>query len=140
MEICRSKGDKDEDWAEQIRYLVDECYSDAQRIVLVMDNLNTHAISSLYEAFSPSEVFRISQKLEIQHTPKHGSWLNIAECELSALEKQCLCGSRIPDIDTLNDRLKPWATSRNIKQKGVNWQFSTDDARTRLKHLYPVIV
>lgn len=128
-----------EDWAKQIKWLVDEKYSKAKKIVLVMDNLNTHNISSLYKAFPPEEAFRISQKLEIHFTPKHGSWLDIAEIELSALTVQCLLGVRIPTIDELNEKLKAWYLARNEKQKGVSWQFTSENARIKLKHLYPTI-
>ena len=127
------------DWAGQIRELVDIDYPDADRIVIVMDNLNTHRISSLYEAFPPQDAFRIAQKLEIHYTPKHGSWLNIAECELSALGRQCLGKRRIPDLGTLNDELDSWYSDRNGMQKAVDWQFSVDDARTKLKRLYPIV-
>lgn len=127
------------DWAAQIKWLVDEQYRDAEKVVLVMDNLNTHAISSLYKAFTPEEAFRISQRLEVHYTPKHGSWLDIAEIELSALTLQCLQGVRIPSIDALNDMLTAWHTNRNASQKGVSWHFSTADARFKLKHLYPEI-
>lgn len=128
-----------EDWAHQIKWLVDEQYPKAEKIVLVMDNLNTHSISSLYKAYSPEEAFRISQKLEIHYTPKHGSWLDIAEIELSSLTIQALLGERIPSIDSLNERLSAWSSNRNSSQKGVDWHFSTDDARIKLKHLYPII-
>ena len=127
------------DWANQIKWLVDEAYPDAEKIVLVMDNLNTHARSSLYKAFEPAEAFRLSQKLEIHFTPKHGSWLDIAEIELSALTAQCLLDVRIPTIEDLNKRLAAWHTRRNASQKGVDWQFSADKARTKLKHLYPIV-
>ncbi len=127
------------DWAHQIKWLVDEQYADAEKIVLVMDNLNTHAASSLYKAFVPEEAFRIAQKLEIHYTPKHGSWLDIAEIELSALTIQSLLGERIPSIDTLNSILSSWSLKRNSMQKGVEWHFSASDARTKLKHLYPEI-
>ena len=127
------------DWAQQIRWLVDEQYPSVEKIVLVMDNLNTHAISSLYKAFPPEEAFRISQKLEIHYTPKHGSWLDIAEIELSSLTIQALLGKRIPNIDALNRLLSAWHLNRNSSQKGVSWQFSTLDARVKLKHLYPDI-
>ena len=102
-----------------------------------MDNLNTHNISSFYKVFTPEEAFRLSQKLEIHYTPKHGSWLDIAEIELSALTVQCLLGVRIPSIDALNEKLKAWHLARNSKQKGVSWQFTSEDARIKLKHLYP---
>ena len=130
---------RSEDWAGQIKWLVDEQYSKAEKIVLVMDNLNTHQTSSLYKVFPPEEAFRLSQRLEIHHTPKHGSWLNIAELELSALTIQCLAHRRIPSIDDLNKELLPWYTKRNALQKGVNWQFTTSDARIKLKQLYPVV-
>lgn len=127
------------DWAEQMKWLIDEQYPDAEKIVLVMDNLNTHTIASFYKAFLPQEAFRLSQKLEVHFTPKHGSWLDIAEIELSALSIQALLGVRIPSTDTLNNILSAWHTNRNASQKGVSWQFTTDTARTKLKHLYPEI-
>ena len=105
-----------------------------------MDNLNTHAISSLYEIFRPEEAFRLVRKLEIHFTPKHGSWLNIAELELSALSNQCLGTRRIPSIDLLNSELLAWHSHRNSKQKGVDWHFTADDARIKLKRLYPKII
>jgi len=105
-----------------------------------MDNLNTHNTSSLYEAFPAEEAFRLAQRLEIHYTPKHGSWLNMAECELSALAAQCLGDRRIPNIEELNSELHAWYTQRNKSQKGVDWQFTTDDARIKLKRLYPVIL
>ena len=128
------------DWAKQVKRMLDEDYPDAEKVVLVMDNLNTHDKSSLYETFLPEEAFRLAQRLEIHHTPKHGSWLNIAECELSALATQCLGDRRIPDIESLNVELKAWHTQRNQTQKGVDWQFTADDARTKLKRLYPTIL
>lgn len=127
------------DWAEQIKWLVDEAYPNVRKITLVMDNLNTHAVSSLYKAFTPKEAFRISQKLDIHYTPKHGSWLDIAEIELSALTTQSLLGVRIPSVEALNNILSMWHTKRNLAQKGVSWQFTTDDARIKLEHLYPKI-
>lgn len=128
-----------EDWAQQIKWLIDEKYPDVEKIVLVMDNLNTHTTASFYKAFSPEEAFRLSQKLEIHYTPKHGSWLDIAEIKLSALTIQCLLGVRIPTIDALNKSISSWHISRNAKQKGISWHFSTDTARTKLKHLYPIV-
>lgn len=127
------------DWAEQMKWLIDEAYPDAEKIVLVMDNLNTHAISSFYKAFSPEEAFRLSQKLEIHYTPKHGSWLDIAEIELSALTVQCLLDVRISSIECLNSTLDEWFSARNAKQKGVDWQFTSSDARIKLAHLYPIV-
>ena len=128
------------DWAGKIKWLIDEQYPLAKKIVLIMDNLNTHTISALYETFKAEEAFRLAQKLEIHFTPKHGSWLNIAEIELSSLGNQCLGLRRIPSIDGLNAELSAWYIQRNAKQKGVNWHFTTADARIKLKSLYPEIV
>jgi len=128
------------DWAHKVKWLLDDQYPDAEKVVLVMDNLNTHTISSLYEAFTPEEAFRLAQRLEIHFTPKHGSWLNIAECELSALAVQCLGSRRIADIKLLNKELAAWHTRRNHTQKGVEWHFTTADARIKLKRLYPNIL
>jgi hypothetical protein len=124
------------DWATEIDQLLNHDYPDAEKVVLVMDNLNTHSIGSLYEAFEPAKAFALAQRLEIHHTPKHGSWLNIAEIELSALARQCL-DRRIADLDTLNTELAAWQNTVNANQRQVNWQFTTKDARTKLKHLYP---
>ncbi len=124
------------DWAHQIRELLEIHYSEVPLIRLVMDNLNTHSIASLYEAF-PAEVARnLAKRLEIHYTPKHGSWLNIAEIELSAMARQCL-DRRIPSIEMLRSELSEWETARNKNQKGVDWQFSTAEARIKLKRLYP---
>jgi len=128
------------DWAHRIKWLLDEQYPKAEKVVLVMDNLNTHTISSLYEAYPPEEAFRLAQRLEIHFTPKHGSWLNIAEIELASMTEQCLGERRIPDINTLNAELGAWHTRRNQSQKGVDWHFTADDARAKLKRLYPIIV
>jgi len=128
-----------QDWANQIKWLLDEQYPVAKKVVLVMDNLNTHSISSLYETFPPDEAFRLSQRLEIHFTPKHGSWLNIAEIELSAMTTQCLGKRRIPSIDALNGELHVWHTNRNASLKSVDWQFTTPDARIKLRHIYPVV-
>ena len=127
------------DWAHQVKWLVDEAYPDVEKIVLVMDNLNTHTTASLYKAFSPEEAFRISQRLEIHYTPKHGSWLDIAEIELSALTIQCLLNVRIPTLDDLNRILDAWSQNRNSTQKGISWHFTTETARVKLAHLYPKI-
>ncbi|OGN90174.1 MAG: transposase [Chloroflexi bacterium RBG_13_46_14] len=126
------------DWANQIRDLVETYYPDALKIKLVMDNLNTHSISSLYEAFSPEIARNLAKRLEIHYTPKHGSWLNIAEIELSALTRQCL-DRRISTILLLNHELAAWETHRNNTQKGVDWQFTTSTARIKLRRLYPQI-
>ena len=124
------------DWAYEVDRLLTVDYPDAARIVLVMDNLNTHTLGSLYEAFEPAKARALAQRLEIHHTPKHGSWLNIAEIELSALARQCL-DRRIGDLDTLNTELTAWQTTVNTDQRQVNWHFTTSDARTKLRHLYP---
>lgn len=124
------------DWARQVERLLTVDYPDADKVILVMDNLNTHAIGSLYEAFPPKKAFALAQRMEIHHTPKHGSWLNTAEIELSALTRQCL-DRRIGDLDTLNAELAAWQQATNADQRQVNWQFTTDDARVKLRHLYP---
>ena len=126
------------DWAQVVKRLVDEDYADRDRIVLVMDNLNTHKLSSLYEAFEPAEARRIVERLEIHHTPKHGSWLNMAETELSVLARQCL-DRRIPDRRSLRREVESWQATRNRDGVRVNWRFTTDDARIRLTSLYPSI-
>ena len=125
------------DWAHQVKALVDDPhYADAKRITLVCDQLNTHDLGSLYKAFEPQEALRIANRLELIHTPKHGSWLNMAECELSVLTRQCL-GRRLADISIIEHEATAWATHRNVSQTGVDWQFTTDNARIKLKRLYP---
>jgi hypothetical protein len=124
------------DWAQEIRTLLDEDYPDATKVILICDNLNTHKVASLYEAFEPQEAKRLRDRLEFHHTPKHGSWLNIAEIELSLLTRQCL-HRRIPDMQTLQQEAKAWYGKRNVKQKSVDWQFTCEDARIKLKRLYP---
>lgn len=124
------------DWAEEVKVLLDDVYPSAKRVILVSDNLNTHKLSSLYKAFGAEEAERLCSRLEMVHTPKHGSWLNIAEIELSVLTRQCLC-RRIPNIEILRRETQAWQNRRNAEQKQVNWQFTTNDARIRLKHLYP---
>ena len=128
-----------QDWAKQIEWLLTKQYPMAKKIVLVMDNLNTHSIASLYATFPPQRARDLAERLEIHYTPKHGSWLDIAEIELSALGRQCIANNRIPDLPSLRSLLEPWAVARNFAQKGVDWHFTTDDARTKLKHLYPII-
>jgi len=125
-----------QDWAYFVRELVDVHYPDAERIVLVMDNLNTHRPASLYEAFEPAEAKRIWDRLELHYTPKHGSWLNIAECELSVLSRQCT-SQRIPDEQTLVEEVTAWRDERNAATRQIDWRFTTADARIKLKHLYP---
>lgn len=124
------------DWAKEIKYLSDVMYPHAEKIILVMDNLNTHAISSLYKTFTPEEARRITKRLEIHYTPKHGSWLNISEIELNVMTRQCL-SRRISSIENLQSELSVWENERNNKQDGVNWQFKTNDARIKLTSLYP---
>lgn len=126
------------DFAEMLRALVDEDYPQADTLVLVVDNLNTHHPGALYEHFAPAEARRLAAKLEWHYTPEHGSWLNIAECELSVLARQCL-KRRIPDADTLRTEVDAWVQRRNQAQVTVDWQFTTDDARIKLKRLYPVL-
>lgn len=127
------------DWAYFIKELVDNQYPDVEKIILIMDNLNTHTVGSLYEAFEPEEARQLIDKLEIHYTPKHGSWLNVAEIELSVLSRQCL-DRRIPDKETYEQEIEKWKNDRNNQQIGVEWHFKTKDARTKLKRLYPKII
>ena len=124
------------DWARVVKKLVDEDYADKDRIVLVMDNLNTHHPSSLYEAFEPTEARRIAERLEVHYTPKHGSWLNMAEIEIGVMNRQCL-NRRIPDQSVLKQEAEAWQTQRNRDGIRVDWRFTTADARIKLKSLYP---
>lgn len=124
------------EFARCIKELVDVHYPDAERIVLVMDQLNIHSTASLYAAFPPEEARRLAAKLEIHHTPKHGSWLNMAELELSVLARQCL-RQRLPDEAAMREAVTAWAERRNASIHTIDWQFTTDDARTRLRRLYP---
>jgi hypothetical protein len=126
------------DWAYAIQYLVDVQYPHAIKIRLVMDNLNTHTKAALYDVFEPAEAKRLADKLEIHYTPKHGSWLNMAEIELSALNGQCL-DRRIPTIDLLQQEIAAWEAHRNAQNVKINWRFTTADARIKLKRLYPSI-
>ena len=123
-------------WAQQIKEMLDIRYPKATKVVLVMDNLNTHTTASLYEAFPPEEARRLAQRLEIHYTPKHGSWLNMAEIELSVLQGQCL-NRRIPDIETIRSEVDAWQKARNNKISKIDWQFKAADARIKLKRLYP---
>ena len=135
MRITRARTRQD--WAAAIRQLVDEDFPDAERIVLVLDNLNTHTPAALYATFPPAEAKRIWDKLEVHYTPKHASWLNIAELEFSALSRQAL-DRRIPDAAALQHAVSTWAEARNAAQIGVHWHFTTADARTKLRRLYPI--
>ena len=123
------------DWAHFIQEMLEKRYADAETVILVMDNLNTHNVASLHTAFSPAEARRLAERLEIHYTPKHGSWLNIAEIELSVLKRQCLAG-RIPCIEIMRDEVHAWNIDRNNRQANIDWQFRTDDARIKLKRLY----
>jgi hypothetical protein len=124
------------DWAHCVKALLEVHYPDAEQVVLVQDNLNTHTPASLYEAFEPAEAKRLADRLEIHYTPKHGSWLNMAEIELSVLAAQCL-DRRLADQPTLQREVAAWQTARNASGRGVDWRFTTEDARIELKHLYP---
>lgn len=124
------------DWARQIKSMLDERYPRAIKVRLIMDNLNTHNIASLYETFAPQEAQRLASRLEIHHTPKHGSWLNMAEIELSVLKGQCL-NRRIAEMSAMQAEVLAWENHRNNNTKTINWQFTTDDARIKLKRLYP---
>ena len=126
------------DWAHFIKELVDQHSPHVEKIRLVMDNLNTHTKASLYEAFAPSEAKRIADKLDIHYTPKHGSWFNMAEIELSHLSRQCL-GGRIAAKATLSNKIQAWNLQRNERHAKAHWQFTTDDARVKLRRLYPII-
>ena len=124
------------DFAEVIRELCDELYPDAQKIVLVLDNLNTHTIASLYEAFEPVIARRLVEKLEIHYTPKHGSWLNMAEIELSVLSRQCT-NDYFENVDQLAQRIEAWERKRNNEKTSIDWRLTTADARIKLRKLYP---
>ena len=124
------------DWAHFIKEMLDTRYSDAEKVILVMDNLNTHSIASLYAAFPPQEARRLAERLEIHHTPKHGSWLNVAEIELSVYKRQCIAG-RIDCVEKMQTMTKQWNEDRNSSQAKIKWQFTTSDARIKLERLYP---
>jgi hypothetical protein len=127
------------DWAHFIKEHVIGRYPQARKIVLIMDNLNTHDVSSFYETYPPDQARALASRLDIHYTPKHGSWLNIAETELSVLQKQCLGSRRISSAEQLTAETKAWETARNARQTGVDWQYTTKDARVKLKRLYPVV-
>jgi len=127
-----------QDWARFIKTMLDERYPKALKVRLVMDNLNTHDLASLYETFAPAEARRLAERLEIHYTPKHGSWLNIAEIELSALNGQCLC-RRIPSPQAMRREIAAWQSDRNNRGAPVNWRFTTENARIKLTRLYPKV-
>jgi DDE superfamily endonuclease len=128
------------DWAREVADLLRTRYAKAAKVVLVCDNLNTHTAGAFYEAFDPATARALVRRLEFRHTPKHGSWLNVAENELSALTRQCVAGRRFATIDKLRTETAAWATRRNAKQRAVDWQFRTADARAKLKSLYPKLI
>lgn len=127
------------DFAEELKHLSDDDYPDAQIIVLVTDNLNTHSPACLYARYAPEEARRLAQRFEWHYTPEHGSWLNIAECELSVLARQCL-NRRLPDLATLEREVAAWQRQRNAQQVAIDWQFTAEDARIKLKRLYPTLI
>jgi hypothetical protein len=127
------------DWAVEVAHLLDTRYTQEELVTLVCDNLNTHTKGAFYEAFEPERARRYVRRLDFRYTPKHGSWLNIAECELSCLTSQCLTGRRIGDLEFLKAEIGVWSEKTNAKQRGVDWQFTIDDARSKLKRLYPKI-
>ncbi len=137
VHVCKTKTAID--WSRYVKWLVDHPrYAAAKKITLICDNLNTHTIGSLYAAFPAEEAYRLVSKLDLVHTPKHGSWLNMAEPELSVMTRQCF-GDRVSSQDEAERRITAWQVDRNERQTGINWQFSTDEARIRLKRLYPNI-
>lgn len=123
-------------WAHQMRRLLEEDYPEAEKVIVVCDNLNTHKTGSLYEAFPASIARELSRRLELHYTPKHGSWLNVAECELSVLSRHCL-RNRTGSLASLRRKVNAWQRDRNRRQRGVDWRFTTSDARIKLKRLYP---
>ena len=127
------------DWALEVENLLKTKFVDAEKVILVCDNLNTHTRGAFYEAFSPEKAREIVKRIEFRYTPKHGSWLNIAENELSAMTRQCIKGRRIGNIDVLRREIGAWSVATNQKQRGVDWHFKIDQARTKLKALYPKI-
>lgn len=127
------------DWAIEVAHLLDTRYADCERVTLVLDNLNTHTKGAFYEAFAPDVARAYLRRIEFCYTPKHGSWLNVAECELSCLTSQCLSDRRIGELAELRSEIAIWSDKTNAKQRGVDWQFRIEDARVKLKRLYPKI-
>ena len=128
-----------EDWAHEVAHLLDTRYADSYKITLLMDNLNTHTKGAFYTVFEPTIARAYVKRIDFVYTPKHGSWLNVAECELSAMSRQCFAGRRIGHLAELRHEINAWATLTNERQRSVDWQFTIDDARTKLKRLYPKI-
>ena len=127
------------DWAIEMANLLEGRYADCEQLILISDNLNTHTKGAFYEAFEPAKARELVRRIEFRHTPKHGSWLNIAENELSSLTRQCIAGRRIGEIAELNDEIVAWSSDVNSTQRGVDWQMKIDDARCKLKSVYPQI-
>jgi hypothetical protein len=135
-EVAVTERRTQKDCADCLQYLAEERYPDAVKIVMVMDNVNTHSPASLYAAFEPETALRLAQRFEIHYTPKHGSWLNMAELEIGVMSRQCL-GRRIATIEKMTREVQTWVTERNNRKTTVHWQFTTADARIKLRHLYP---
>lgn len=127
------------DWAIEVAHLLDTRYADCEKVTIVLDNLNTHTKGAFYEVFEPTVARAYLKRIDFVFTPKHGSWLNVAECELSCMTSQCLTGRRLGELDDLQTEIAAWSSRTNEKQRGVDWQFKIDDARTKLKRLYPKI-
>ena len=127
------------DWAIEVAHLLDTRYVDCEKVTIVLDNLNTHTKGAFYEVFEPTVARAYLKRIDFVFTPKHGSWLNVAECELSCMTSQCLAGRRLGELDDLQREIAAWSSRTNEKQRGVDWQFKIDDARTKLKRLYPKI-
>ena len=127
------------DWAIEVAHLLDTRYADCEKVTIVLDNLNTHTKGAFYEVFEPTVARAYLKRIDFVFTPKHGSWLNVAECELSCMTSQCLAGRRLGELDDLQTEIAAWSSRTNEKQRGVDWQFKIDDARTKLKRLYPKI-
>lgn len=127
------------DWAEEMAQLLETRYRDAKKVILVCDNLNTHTRGAFYEAYPPQKARELVKRIEFRYTPKHGSWLNISENELSSMTRQCLKDKRMADIETLREETQAWSAHNNTKQRDVNWQFKVDNARSKLTSLYPKI-
>jgi len=128
-----------EDWAFEVAHLLDTRYAACEKVTLISDQLNTHTKGAFYVAFEPDVARAYVERIHFVHTPKHGSWLNIAECELSAMTRQCIAGRRIGNLSELRSEIEAWSTNTNETQRAVDWQFQIDDARSKLKHLYPKI-
>jgi DDE superfamily endonuclease len=127
------------DWATEMARLLEGRYAHCKKVILVCDNLNTHTKGAFYEAFEPERARQLVRRIEFRHTPKHGSWLNIAENELSSMTRQCVAGRRFPDVDTLREETSAWSSDVNKTQRGVDWQMRIDDARSKLRSIYPKI-